>query len=132
GWRGRSSPSCVDTGVSSPNRGRVAYERRTLLRSPAHPPIPGVRISPGFAAELMARVLRRHPVRGPGDPDWRIPRRGCVLREKRVDEMPRTILLVPVLLFGTLAASASAEPAPEADVAGLYVCDGVSPDGQPY
>jgi len=46
--------------------------------------------------------------------------------------MPRTILLVPVLLFGTLAASASAEPAPEADVAGLYVCDGVSPDGQPY
>jgi hypothetical protein len=64
--------------------------------------------------------------------------------------MLRTILLIPVLL-GTLAVMASAQSAPEAglqavpkadlpalpkadqaDLAGVYICDGVSPSGSRY
>ena len=41
------------------------------------------------------------------------------------------ILLIPVLL-GTLAVTSSAPATPEADLAGLYICDGVNPDGRPY
>jgi hypothetical protein len=41
------------------------------------------------------------------------------------------ILLIPVL-FGSLAASASAQATPEADLVGVYVCNGVSADGEPY
>ena len=45
--------------------------------------------------------------------------------------MRRTILLIPVLL-GTLAVTVSAQTAPEADLTGLYICNGVSPDGSSY
>jgi hypothetical protein len=40
------------------------------------------------------------------------------------------ILLIPVLL-GTMAVTASTQATPN-DLAGLYVCDGVGPDGAPY
>jgi hypothetical protein len=64
--------------------------------------------------------------------------------------MLRTILLIPVLV-GTLAFTASAQVTPEADLqaapgadpqaipetdqadlAGVYICDGVNPSGRPY
>jgi hypothetical protein len=41
------------------------------------------------------------------------------------------ILLIPVLV-GTLAATASAQTTPEADLSGTYICDGMNPNGQPY
>lgn len=45
--------------------------------------------------------------------------------------MPRTILLIPLLL-GTAVGTASMETAGEVDLAGIYVCDGMSPAGRPY
>ena len=44
--------------------------------------------------------------------------------------MVRMILLIPVLL-GTMAVTASTQATPS-DLAGLYICDGVGPDGAPY
>ncbi len=44
--------------------------------------------------------------------------------------MVRMILLIPVLL-GTMAVTASTRATPS-DLAGLYICDGVGPDGSPY
>src|SRR2546428_390438 len=44
--------------------------------------------------------------------------------------MLRTILLIPVLL-GTMAVTASAQATPS-ELAGVYICDGVGPDGLPY
>ena len=45
--------------------------------------------------------------------------------------MLRTFLLIPMLL-GTPLVTASAQASPEADLAGLYICDGVNPDGSSY
>jgi hypothetical protein len=45
--------------------------------------------------------------------------------------MRRVILLIPMLL-ATLVGSASARATPDPELAGLYICDGVNPDGSPY